>query len=177
MQNSWEATIASILEWEGADVNVSPGEPGGISKYGVSLQTYAEFCVKNQLPTPTADTIKNLTAYQASFFYKQYFAVEIDFDNLPVGVDYRLMDIITNLGIGGAHRLVAAVTNRWVPIDRTNIAEGLSLDDPVKIIGDLSVGWISIKSASPNWSLYGRGWSNRNIAQRKAALAMVQHVG
>jgi lysozyme family protein len=178
----WDATIANILQWEGPEVNVSKDEPGGVSKYGVSLQTYTDFCKTNHLPVPTFDTINNFTADDASNFYKAYFASNIDFDDLPAGVDFRLMDIVVNLGMTGTHKLVSAVCDQWVPSTPTSIAGYLKGLDPVATINALSTGWISIKSTSPHWYVaspvpgdlsYGHGWTKRNIAQRTLALTMV----
>jgi lysozyme family protein len=177
----WDKTIANVLQWEGPEVNISPDEPGGISKYGVSLQTYADYCKSHNLPAPTFDDIKNFTADQASAFYKTYFADYIDFDDLPAGVDYRLMDIVVNLGKNGTNKLASAVTDQWIPANTTTIASYFKGIDPSKAIRDLSTGWISIKSTSPHWYVtdktqgnsYGHGWTKRNIAQREAALALV----
>jgi hypothetical protein len=170
----WPTTIANILTWEGPEVNISPDEPGGISKYGVSLQTYTEFCKKNNLPVPTVDTIKNLTADTAGYFYQVYFAAEIDFNDLPAGVDFRLMDIVVNLGMTGTNKLVAAITDQWVIPNTNNITKYIEGIDPTKLIHDLSTGWISIKSFSLHWPLYGHGWTARNIAQRNTALSLVK---
>src|SRR5262245_38791457 len=111
MKRNWPVSIALVLASEGADVNRSPGEPSGISKYGVSLATYREYWIAMKLPPPlpTADTIASLTAAQASNFYRGHFADHIAFDDLPAGVDYRLFDITVNLGRGGGLTLLAQV--------------------------------------------------------------------
>ena len=184
MIQDWDTTIANVLQWEGPEVNVSKDEPGGISKYGVSLQTYTDFCKRANLPVPTFETIKNFTQEDASLFYKNYFAANIDFDDLPTGVDFRLMDIVVNLGMNGAHKLVSAITDQWIPSNPNSIASYFTGRNPVNMINALSTGWISIKSTSPHWYVtdpklgnsYGHGWTKRNIAQRTIALGMVTGV-
>src|ERR1700728_643532 len=91
-----------IIQWEGPEINQSPTEPGGISKYGISLTTYADFCKKTDIDPPTFATISALTETDARAFYQAAFLPTIRFDDLPTGVDVRLVDISVNLGLTGA---------------------------------------------------------------------------
>ena len=185
MQSSWPKAIGWIFEWEGSDVNISAGEPGGISKYGVSLGTYREHCAKHGLPEPSFDDIKNMTADQASAFYRTAFANFIHFDDLPVGVDYRLLDVTIQLGLGGGPKLFASRLGQWATADMAVLASiARTINDTKALALSIGDGWIAIKSQSPTWLDYtddhgvkqrghGHGWTNRNVAANTNALSLI----
>src|SRR6185436_2501632 len=106
MKENLTATLDLILRWEGSDVNRSAREPGGISKYGISLTAYSDYCKKSNLPVPTADDVANLSEDFARNFYGQYWLPQVRFDELPSGVDILMGDISVNSGIVGAIRLI-----------------------------------------------------------------------
>ena len=173
MQANWTKAIGWVLESEGPEVNISAGEPGGISKYGVSLQTYREHCAKHGLAEPTFDTIKNLSPDDAAAFYRTAFADPIGFDLLPAGVDYRALDVEINLGTGGGLRLLSAITGQWNTIDPASLAAAARAIDPATLCRAIGNGWIGIKSQSPTWPQHGHGWSNRNNAATANALSLI----
>lgn len=162
MQQNEEAALNLILTWEGPEVNISPGEPGGISKYGVSLQTYQQYN-----PGATANTIANLTANQASDFYQQHFLPQIRFDDLQSGVDIRLADIAINLGITGAIHTLQLVLQQY-PLTDTISNTHIRLIDAMgveEVIYGLSASWITRHNTDvAGWVKDGHGWSNRNNA-------------
>ena len=65
-----DATLGFIIETL-EDLSVNENEPesvGGISKGGVTLFSYADFCKARSLPPPTKDTIRSLTEDQMKVF-------------------------------------------------------------------------------------------------------------
>jgi lysozyme family protein len=175
MQANETVALDLIIQWEGPEVNVSETEPGGISKYGVSLQTYADFMKKTGQPAPSANTIADLTELQARSFYQTEFLPAINFDNLPSGIDVRLADISINLGITGAINLLETTLMQY-PLTNTitpSLLTTLNTYDPKSIVLALSAGWIANKHTSKNWATDGHGWSNRNISVTQECLKLV----
>jgi len=174
MERNQGAALDNIIAWEGAEINISPDEPGGISKYGVSLRTYAEYMKKVGKPAPTFDDIKNLTEAQARDFYATVFLPPIRFNDLPDGVDVRLSDITVNLGItGGIYTLQLAL--QIFPLADTISDKAIATIgtiNPSAVIYGLSAAWITNKHSTAGWTKYGKGWSARNTSVTNLSLAV-----
>lgn len=182
MQVSWPAAIADILESEGDELNLSPGEPGGASRMGISLTVLREHHIAHGLPPATLDDLRALTPETAADIYWERFAVPARFDELPAGVDYRYLDTEVNLGVGGGIDLLQLVLGIYPltrKIDDATLA-AVNRMDPKTLIVAIGAAWLSKKHESPGWNPhpgsangYGHGWTNRRNAADAAALAMV----
>jgi len=170
--NNLNAALILILSWEGPEINQSNTEPGGISKYGISLVAYSDYCLKNKLPAPTANTIANLQSSDAQNFYGNWWLPQIRFNDLPNGIDVRLADIAVNLGVRGAINLMSMILQQYPLHDvltDDDIKTIATLDIPSVILA-LSAGWLAIKHTSPNWAPpphgagFGHGWTNRSVS-------------
>ena len=183
MQANRTITLDSILRWEGSDLNTAPTEPGGASKYGISVDFLSDYHKKHGLPKATIPDVSNLTADAASQIYGEMLLDPLRFDQLPSGVDFRLADLTTNLGMTGGPTLLQLCLGIYPltgVMDSQTIAATMA-SDPKALIVALSAAWIAVKHQSPNWSSspvtksgFGHGWSNRNNAQKEAALALVK---
>jgi lysozyme family protein len=167
--------LDDIIESEGPEVNRGPSEPGGISKYGVSLEAFADYCKSSARPVPTADDIANLTEADARLFYTNAFLNRIRFAELPSGVDYRLADIEVNLGPTGGITALQLALGIWPmgTIMTDAILGAVGTVDSRQLIRALGGVWISKKYTSASWSTYGHGWMNRDISSTQKAIAMV----
>ena len=182
MQENLNATLDLILRWEGNDVNTAPSEPGGISKYGISLTAYSDYCKKMNIAVPTKDTIANLTEADARSFYGDYWLPQIRFNELPTGVDMRLADISVNSGIVGAIKKLEMVLLQFPLTGRISddLLQRLNKYDSKIVVFALSAAWISAKETKPTWydagggKSYGHGWSNRNIDVTDKALGLIK---
>lgn len=182
MQQNRIQTLDEILRWEGDDLNTSPSEPGGASKYGVSVDFLTDYRKAKGLPAATIPNVAALTQEDAEEIYSTTLLNPIRFDELPSGVDYRLADITTNLGMTGGPNLIQLCLGMWPltgKVDDTTLAKVLAVDAK-SLIYALSAAWIARKNLSSNWGPsaitkngYGHGWTNRNIAATETALAMV----
>jgi hypothetical protein len=91
-------------------------------------------------------------------------------------VNYIVADIATNQGVTGVIWLMEMATGRFPLTGKFDDAllAGISLpNDQATIIEILSMGWITSKRCSGEWSLYGHGWSNRRNTSRSIALGML----
>jgi lysozyme family protein len=121
------------------------------------------------------DDIAAFTELQARDFYSNSFLPSIRFNDLPSGVDVRLVDIAINLGVTGAINILEMVLLQW-PLT------GHITDDLIKMINSydakcivlaLSAAYISNKHTKPTWITFGHGWTNRNIDGTQKCLALV----
>jgi lysozyme family protein len=138
------------------------------------MVTFTDWRAANHQPKPTLDDLRNITLDEASQIYATKYARPIRFNELPLGVDYRALDIAVNLGAAGfvvlVQKMFNAVTDGLHFSDVT-LQEVLLTPAP-QMIHKLSDAWIAVKKTQ-NWALYGRGWTNRNNDVTAVALAMV----
>lgn len=171
-----------ILASEDGTLNLAKTEPGGASRWGVSVDYLTDYHRKIGLPAATIADVTALTRDDAIKVYNAMLLNPLRFDELPSGVDYRLADITTNQGSTGGPTLLQLAIGMW-PISGKMDDATMALvarSDPKALIQALSAAWIATKHCSPNWGPsdvtkngFGHGWSNRNIAANKQALDMV----
>lgn len=177
MRRNLETALDKIILAEGSAVNLSASEPGGGSKFGVSVTVLGE--ARGHPCTP--DDLHTLKLDEAREIYAARFARPIRFDDWSAGVDYRLLDIAVNLGVRGGTNLMELVLGVWPLTGK--ITDGMISEavrrGPVPMIYALSAAWIVKKRESSNWGPsavtsrgYGNGWTNRNNAATLAALSM-----
>lgn len=176
-------TLDSILQWEGSDLNMAPTEPGGASKYGISVDFLTDYRKKHGLDAATVNNVAALTEDAARQIYNERLLDPLQFDQLPNGVDFRLADLTTNLGMTGGPNLLQLCLGMY-PLTGMVDAPTLALVnsvDPKALVIALSAAWIAVKHQSSNWgpssvskSGFGHGWSNRNTAQKLASLELIK---
>lgn len=182
MKENLAAALSYILEDEGSELNIGGSEPGGGSKYGVSMVNLVDWNKNHGLPAPTLDDLAKMTPEFARQIYTETFANPLRFNDLSTGIDYRLLDLSVNLGLRGGGRLAQSVFGVWPGdgvIDDTTIA-AINRVDPKLGVQMLSAAWIAVKRQSPNWmpspitkNGYGHGWTNRCVKATARALAMI----
>lgn len=95
MREDWEKAIAFVLKMEGGAVAVvDPGDPGGLTKYGISQKSF-----------PMID-IANLTEDQAKELYRNEYWTPCKCDDLPTPFAIGVLDCAVNQGVGKAKRLL-----------------------------------------------------------------------
>ena len=173
MNSNLATALGYITSDEGPEVNISPDEPGGASRFGCTLLDLSEYR-KTQC---TIDDIKGLTKDEANTIYSTKFAIPIQFDALPSGVDYRVLDLAVTLGVSGACTLVQMALLMW-PI--TGVMDNLTIaniktEDSRVLLASLDAAWLSWKHGmTPDgWRKYGHGWINRVINVRSRYTAML----
>lgn len=182
MQKNWERAVALLLESEGAEVNVNPpgtpvgqGEPGGASRYGVSVAALSDHRARRGLGPATVAMVAGLSAADAGLFYRDVTGAACRFNDLPGGVDYAMLDVTANLGPAGGAWLLQCVLGLWPHVDRVT-------DEMISLIRTINSGflayaigaaWIAKKRESPTWPKHGHGWNNRMTRVRGDALMMI----
>lgn len=177
MKQNTKATVDFILQDEGPEFNKGGSEPGGGSKFGISMTVLREV-----RPAATLDQLAVLSHDEAATIYSGHILPQIRFDDLPAGIDYRFADIRVNLGQTGAMALMDLLVQRWPMPGKMDdiVVAWLKIQDPEVVIMGLSMAWLAKKHESPNWNPspitktgYGHGWMNRDIAATKRALGLI----
>jgi lysozyme family protein len=182
MQANEIIAINGILESEGPELNQNPpgtppghGEPGGASRFGVSVDALTDFNKSRGRPLATVQDIVNLTQDQAVEFYSQWVLPKMRFDELPSGVDVRCADVFTNLGPNGGVNLLELCVDRMPHTGKFDdqLLAAIVAKDPKEMIVAIGEQWIAKKRTQPGWAKYGRGWSARRERVDAQCIAMV----
>jgi len=173
MQTNLAQALSYITADEGEELNVSPDEPGGCSKWGVTLTDLSEVRGK----VCTVDDVAALTQDDASQIYGTRFAGPIHFNDLPGGVDYRMLDCAVTLGVTGAIEALQMCLAMWPTtgaMDAPTLA-AVQAATPAVLVLQLDAAWLTWKRGltTTGWSKYGRGWTARCNRVRDRTKAMM----
>jgi lysozyme family protein len=173
MNINLSSALAYITGDEGQELNISSGEGGGASKWGVTLTDLSE--VRGKVCT-VAD-VAALTQDDASQIYGTRFAVPIHFDELPGGVDYRMLDCAVTLGVTGAIDALQMCLAIWPTtgvMDAATLA-AVKAATPAVLVLQLDAAWLTWKRGltPTGWGKYGHGWTNRVLKVRGRLPAMM----
>ncbi|PHY20797.1 glycoside hydrolase family 108 protein [Caulobacter sp. BP25] len=122
----WRLLYGRLLKTEGPFVN-DPKDPGGATKYGVSLRFlvinglidadrdgFADFDLDRDGDIDALD-VKLLTPANAEALYLPKFFIETKFWRLPAPIDAAIFDLGVNVGTRTAVRLLQRAVNRFGP--------------------------------------------------------------
>ncbi len=110
----------------------------------------------------------------AKLIYIDIFVNQIHFIEMPIGVDYAVLDATVNLGVsGGAQVLHSKFGLKEVTKWDEGLLQVFRSKPEQDIIIDVRNAWIEKKRKSERWNKYGVGWINRNNKVLKRALKMV----
>ena len=173
MQSNIAQSLSYITSDEGPELNISSGEGGGCSKWGVTLTDLSEVRGK---PCKVAD-VAALTQADASQIFATHFADPILFGDLPPGVDYRMLDCAVTLGVTGAIEVLQMCLSIWPTtgvMDTHTMAEARAAT-PAVLVLQLDAAWLTWKRGltPTGWGKYGHGWTNRVLKVRSRLPAMM----
>jgi len=167
------------LEWsrsaEGG-FSVRPDEPGGAVQKGVSFLVFQEWRKKQGQPAPTLGDLKALTDEEAIELYTEMYAKPMRFDELPLGLDFCLLDISIMEGTRGAKLLLQlALDLPWPPSGKydeptLNAVAKCDVEKTIRLLGTLHY---TKKFYSGNWQLY-TGWGPRIRRRTAKAIEMIE---
>ena len=143
-RDNFSTCLDFTLKWEGSGYTDDPRDPGGATKWGVTLNTLAHWRGK---PTTKSD-VMGLTREEASAIYRNHYWDTINADALARGVDLMGFDIAVNMGAGRSLGWLAECKNMR-PFEQIEYLDGKRRSF-----------WRSLKT----WAVYGKGWSRREDA-------------
>ena len=169
MDKNFADACQRVLVHEGSKYTNDPHDPGGSTKYGVTLATWKE----HGHPGATAADIERLTSTDAAQFYRDNFWQRLRCPQLPDGVDYALLDYAIHSGINRAPRVLQRLCN--VSVDGAvgkETVDAATNRDPKVLVGAICDERIAFLKTLPNWTRNQNGWARRVSEVRSVAMLM-----
>lgn len=169
MKETFLESMTYVYADEGGYSN-DKGDPGGPTIYGITIID-ARLYWK---PDATASDVRNMPKSVAADIYVKHYAAPLNYNELPAGVDYAVLDYGVNSGIHRAAKILQKIVGAPVDgvIGPATIA-ATSKMDPKVLINAIYKERLAFMQSLPIWSLFGKGWSDRVARGRKNALNMV----
>lgn len=144
-----------LVEDEGPELNVHSDEPGGASRYGVSISALSKALGRQA----TIQDLKDLTPQSAwDKVYVPNFWHEIGAEKLPAGLNYAAFDFAVNSGPA----IVDGDDTNNPTIVRDFLVEAMKEKTVGKQIDKLCDLRLEYMKTNPvKWERYKRGWSAR----------------
>src|ERR1035437_4494010 len=173
MQTNLAQSLTYITGDEGPELNISSGELGGASKWGITLTVLSEARDR----ACTIDDVSALTQADANTIYANRFAAPILSGGLPPGVDYRMLDCAVTLGVTGSVEVLQMCLAIWPTagvMDTDTMAEARAAT-PAVLVLQLDAAWLTWKRGltPTGFGKYGHGWTNRVLKVRARLPAMM----
>ena len=182
-----KSNIDQVMDWvfvhEGGYAE-RDSEPGGAVNMGISFTAYKDaWHQRNRAGEPTFADLKAMQRgnlddendLDAEDIYAMWFFKPIDFNVLPSGVDYALLDFAVNSGIGGSLR---AIQKKWnFPVTGKMDAKllwALKARDSKTVIGDICDARLHLMQGSKKWETFKSNWTRRLDKVRARCLAMAE---
>src|ERR1700739_1630431 len=110
MQSTYERAITQVFKDEGGYSN-DAGDPGGPTNWGITIID-ARLYWKHDA---TAEDVKNMPRSIAEEIYVKHYADPLQYNSLPAGVDYAVLDYGINSGISRSAKVLQSIVK--VPAD------------------------------------------------------------
>lgn len=163
-----DLTFKLLMGFEGGYVN-DPKDPGGPTKYGVTLKTLEAWRRK----PCTAEDVKNLGMDEAKQIFKHQYWDAVRGSDLPAGVDLAVVDMAYNSGSGTAAKTLQRCLGLRVDGVIGSMTEQAAHDaDAQKLVISFCDARLAFLKQTKGWAHYAKGWTNRVVAVRKKALEL-----
>lgn len=171
MRDNFAKVMPRVFAHEGGYSN-DPHDPGGPTKYGI---TAANLGAWRGTGVATAAQVQALTQAEALDIYRVQYAGVIQFDLLPSGVDYAVLDYAINSGVTKAardlQRVVGAAVDGHIGVDTVNACRAMP---PSVVVNQLCDARLAFLKALKTWKYFGAGWERRVEDVRAYALDLAQ---
>ena len=167
--NNWPQCFALVLKNEGGYVD-NTADPGGATNLGCTKATW-EAWVGHPI---TKDDIKALTPKDVLPLYKVKYWDTVKGDDLPEGVDYAVFDFAINSGPSRAAKALQSVLSVTVDgqIGPTTL-RALETANPREVATAVCEARLAFLQSLSTYATFGKGWSQRVLEVKNAALNMV----
>ncbi|GLQ10267.1 hypothetical protein GCM10007913_21990 [Devosia yakushimensis] len=173
----FDICLDEVLRHEGGYVD-HPSDPGGATNMGITHKTLARW--RNISPwwkLPKAQ-VKALGRAEAARIYRASYWDRSKAGNMPAGLDLVLFDFAVNSGPDRAIRTLQAelgvVADGQVgPLTLAAIQRRVAGTSAAGLIAALCDRRLAFLNRLSSFPTFGKGWTNRVAAVRKAALATI----
>jgi lysozyme family protein len=151
----FDTAVKHILMFEGGLVD-HPKDPGGITKFGISLRAYPELGESG---------IRSLTKRQAADIYKRDYWDALRCSELPSGLRLMVFDCAVNQGVGYATKaLQSAVSARADGVLGPKTMDAIGKANVPRAVHKIGMNRFMRYNRNPNWEVFGDGWMSRLIS-------------
>lgn len=154
----FDRVIEYVIDDEGDELNLSPNEPGGASRYGVSIDALSKFLGRKA----TTTDLRALTPASAAQVYRKLYWDVIGADKLAPGLNYAAFDFAVNSG-------VATVDGKGMDDYLNRALTEPTLTMQIDKLCDLR---LERMRNHVDWPKYKNGWSARVARVRARAHAL-----
>lgn len=168
--NNYERAIQNVLVHEGSGYTNHPSDPGGPTKWGITLRDLREW--RNRYTNDT--DVMEMEEEEARAIYRARYAKPIRFDELPRGIDYVVLDYAVNAGIGRAmadlSKVLRVPSSQVMTNEMVTAARLLRVGDVIQRLDDRRMAF---QMGLPSrFNVFKKGWKNRINSVNRIALAM-----
>jgi lysozyme family protein len=174
-RNRFDLCLDEVLRHEGGYVD-HPSDPGGATNLGITHKTLARWRHVSPWWNLPKQAVKDLQRPEAAKIYRASYWERSAAGQLPPGLDLALFDFAVNSGPDRAIRTLQAELNvaadgQVGPLTLEAVETYARRKGLPPLIGALCERRLTFLNRLPTFAAFGRGWTNRVAAIRKAALA------
>ncbi|WP_375449537.1 glycoside hydrolase family 108 protein [uncultured Devosia sp.] len=174
-ETRFELCLDQVLQWEGGYAD-HPSDPGGATNLGITRKTLARWRAVTPWWSLAKTEVQNLERSEAAKIYKGAYWDRINAEKVPAGLDLALFDFAVNSGpdraIKSLQRQLKVVADGQVgPLTLDAIKTAIALKGTAGLIDALCDQRLDFLTRLTTFAVFGKGWTTRVAAIRKAALA------
>jgi lysozyme family protein len=168
MKSNFDSALKNLLKHEGGYVN-HPKDPGGRTNLGVTQRAWEEYIGRKV----DEQEMRDLTAEQATSFYKTRYWNLIRGDELPYGVDYCAFDVAVNSGVGRAVRFLQLASGVVADgLIGPGTMNAIAKADPKELVKKICDERREFLHRLDTFDTFGKGWMRRVSDVERVALEM-----
>jgi len=169
MNGNWQKSFELMLKSEGGYVN-NPADPGGMTNLGVTKATWENWVGRES----DEAEMRGLTPEKVEPMYKKKFWDAVRGDELPVGLDYILLDFAVNAGVGRSIKTLQSAVGvtpdgGFGPLTMAAV----QAIEPQNLIERFSQAKEDFYRSLNTFNVFGKGWLNRVADVKLKANSMI----
>lgn len=173
----FERCLDEVLRFEGGYAD-HPSDPGGATNMGITRKTLARWRAVTPWWSLAKGEVQRLDRTEAAKIYRASYWDRVNGNKLPAGLDLALFDFAVNSGPDRAvkmlqGRLGVVADGQVGPLTLNAIKTQIALKGAAGLIDALCDQRLDFLTRLATFAVFGKGWTARVAAIRKAALAAV----
>ena len=171
----FERCLDEVLRFEGGYAD-HPSDPGGATNLGITRKTLARWRAVTPWWSLAKTEVQGLDRTEAAKIYRSSYWDRANAGKLPAGLDLALFDFAVNSGPDRAvkalqTRLGVVADGQVGPLTLAAIKTQIALKGAAGLIDALCDRRLDFLTRLATFAVFGKGWTARVAAIRKAALA------
>lgn len=169
MKETYNDAMKQVYLDEGGYTN-DAADPGGPTNWGITIWDARKYWK----PDATAADVRAMTKDVAAAIYEKHYAAPLNYNDLPAGVDYAMLDYGINSGISRAIKVAQGIVHVTPDgLMGPNTLAAIQKTDPTYLVNAIYSERLAFLKNLRTWSTFGRGWSNRVATGKKLALSFI----